>query len=101
VNFGHKGRRLQQGLSAHATHHCQQCKWQATRYGEAPGDNYATVIHLSDNTVTLHSKVRRPVREASPTSFWAVLRSYIPTRVPGNITSVMVMGNGYGYNKAS
>jgi len=62
--------------SSCVTRHGIQYKWLSTRVGELPGDHYATVHHVDEMTVTLHSRAICPTIQDEPTSFVAALQSF-------------------------
>ena len=62
--------------SSRVTRHGVQYQWTSTWVGELPGDCYATVHHVSEMTVTLHSKALCPTTPDQPTSFWSALHSF-------------------------
>jgi len=67
---------FEKDTSSVATRHGQRYIWSLTCFGELPGDNFATVNHVNEQVVTLHSKARCHVEESVPMDFWSVLRSY-------------------------
>ena len=62
--------------SSRVTRHGVQYQWTSTWVGELPGDCYATVHHVSEMTVTLHSKALYPATPDQPTTFWSALHSF-------------------------
>jgi len=61
---------------AHATRYGQQFAWSKAHENEPQCVRYASIRHINDHTVTLHSTASIPRELSQPTAFWDVLCSF-------------------------
>ena len=61
---------------AHNTRYGHQYTFVSTEQGQPPGDYYASVSYIDNDTVRFHSKAVIPCPAVVPTDFWSVLRSF-------------------------